>query len=474
MNDYSRNIFLSKIYIWGIIFEPQLFFIILPATVVGFNITIAKLLEILLIIFIAIFSLLAFKYNLKFKIRLPEINSTVYVFIYLFILSLLASFIFGFFYGSFDINLSNIQRHDFYNYQLDQKIITDGLIEIFILCFYFFFFSFMPSFFLDTRKKLEYFFLNFRRCFFFFLIIGYLDFFIAMISGSTFDLIPRHLFDGVQIGERLHGTAGEPRQAAVYLIFGLAVLNLESYFTNKENSKLLFILIILALLLTQSVSMLIALFIYIIIMFFIFLFELSAARLGKFLLVVTLSILTGFLVFKYDDFFATYLPRLGEFIRYGEAFSDVWFILESQAELPYHIKIQVGEVFPIYDLIKIIQNGEIMRVMFGSGSGSAALNNYSYMNTLDAYGNPNAQGIRLLYESGIIGSCLYFLAFFTPIRILTSGYDKKIRLNFYNYMALILAICLALRSPVVYIYLGVFISSLTLMNNQRIYKEQLE
>ena len=209
-------------------------------------------------------------------------------------------------------------------------------------------------------------------------------------------------------------------------------------------------------------------------MFFIFIFELGVMRLLQFLLLISLSFLSGFIVLKYDYYFSTYIPRLPILIQYWDAFSDIWFILESKAELPYYLKVQLGEIFPIYDLIKMIQNGEIMRVIFGSGPGSAALNNYSYIDTLDAYGNPNSQGIRLLYESGFLGSCFYLLAFFVPVRILTSGYERSIRLNFYNYMALIIAGCLALRSPIAYIYLGIFISSLKLMNNERINKDQLE
>ncbi len=125
-------------------------------------------------------------------------------------------------------------------------------------------------------------------------------------------------------------------------------------------------------------------------------------------------------------------------------------------------------------MIKMIQNNEFIRVIFGSGPGSAALNNYSYIDILDAYGNPNAQGIRLLYESGLLGSCIYLLAFFVPVGILTARYNKQTRLNFYNYMALIVACCLALRSPIAYIYLGLFIASLKVITNEKIHRGQLE
>ena len=474
MNNYTINTFLSKIYIWGIIFEPQLYFIILSATVLGFNLTLAKIFEILLILFIVIFSFLSLIEKGKFKLKLPEINSIIYVFIYLFILSMMASFLIGYFYDGFDINLSNYQRGDFYNYQLDQKIIMDGLMGIFTISFYFLFFSIFSISFLDTSERLKYFFDRFKKLFLFFLIVGFIDYMMAVVTTSDIDLLSRHLFDEVNVGERFHSTGGEPRHAAIYLFFGLAVFNLESFVFKKKNNKLLFFTTLLAVLMTQSVTVLIALFIYIFLMFFIFIFELGIKRLVQFTVVMTVSLLMGFIVFNNAVFFSTYIDRLPILIRYMEAFSDIWFILESEAELPYYIKVQLGEVFPIYDLIKMIQNGEFVRVIFGSGPGSAALNNYSYIDILDAYGNPNAQGIRLLYESGILGSCIYLLAFFFPVGMLTSSYDKQTRLSFYNYMALIVACCLALRSPVAYIYLGLFIASFKVIANEKLHKGQLE
>jgi hypothetical protein len=386
---------------------------------------------------------------------------------------MLTSFFIGYLYGGFDIELSSYQRSDFYKYQLNQKIFFDGINGILVICFYFFFFSIFSMTFLDTREKLEYFFDRFKKLFLFFLVIGYLDFAMAVITTSDIDLIARHLSDTVQVGERFHGTAGEPRHASVYLFFGLAVFNLESFVFKKKNSTLLIATALLAVLMTQSITVLIALFIYVFLMFFIFIFELGMKRILQLIFGITISFLMGFFIVKYDTFFATYIDRLPIIIRYMEAFSDIWFILESEVELPYYIKVQLGEVFPIYDMVKMIQNGEFIKVIFGSGPGSAALNNYSYIDTLDAYGNPNAQGIRLLYESGLLGSSIYLLSFFFPVAVLTKGYDKQTRLSFYNYMALIVAGCLALRSPVSYIYLGLFIASLRVSIAQKQLEEQL-
>ena len=185
---------------------------------------------------------------------------------------------------------------------------------------------------------------------------------------------------------------------------------------------------------------------------------------------VSVAVFTGNNVYFVEEF----IPRVGNIVGYYEAFSDVWFVLESKAALPYFIKIQLGEVYPLYDFISMIRNGEILSVLFGSGLGSAAIVNYSYVDALDAYGYPNSYGVRLIYESGIIGSLIYLLAFFVPVRILATPLRKTEKTKLYTYTVLVLSACLALKSPLIYIFLGVVISTLTIMQREKDIKEKEE
>ena len=114
----------------------------------------------------------------------------------------------------------------------------------------------------------------------------------------------------------------------------------------------------------------------------------------------------------------------------------------------------------------MIRNGEFLLVLFGSGPGSASLNNYSYVDMLMAYGNPNSYGVILLYESGIIGSLIFLSAFFIPIKFAASSFRREERLKLYTYMALVLSASLALKSPATYIFLGLAISTLTVLQRE--------
>ena len=94
------------------------------------------------------------------------------------------------------------------------------------------------------------------------------------------------------------------------------------------------------------------------------------------------------------------------------------------------------------------------------------MNNYSYVDMLLAYGNPNSYGVILIYESGIIGSLIYLSAFFVPIKILASSFRSTERSRLYTYMALVLSASLALKSPTIYIFLGLVISTLTVIQSE--------
>ena len=52
-------------------------------------------------------------------------------------------------------------------------------------------------------------------------IIGYADYVLSRLE--IMDLVGRHIRDSVEIPGRFHGLAGEPRQAAVHMVFNFSM-----------------------------------------------------------------------------------------------------------------------------------------------------------------------------------------------------------------------------------------------------------
>ena len=462
MNNNTQILFLSKLFAWSIIFEPLLFFIFTRS--VGFNLTPAKILELLFVFFFLLFVIFPLNTSKSFRLKLPDLNSLAYGFIYLFIFSLLISTLFGSLLGGYQIDLTFNQSGDFNQNELNTKIIANAFRGISTIIFYFFFFTFLATVFLNTRENLEYFFVNFRRVFLLCLLVGYIDYFLIIATG--YDLVTRHANEAISVGERFHGLAGEPRQAGVYMLFGLGVFYLEALLLRRPIKIYLFFLTILAAILTTSITLLLAMFIFVLLILPLYLVRLEWKKLLSIFLTsltfLSLAIWAGNNV----DLVAEYFSRIKTLVAYYDAFFDLWFILESQADLPYFVKIQLGEIYPLYDFISMIRNGEFLLVLFGSGPGSASLNNYSYVDMLMAYGNPNSYGVILLYESGIIGSLIFLSAFFIPIKFAASSFRREERLKLYTYMALVLSASLALKSPATYIFLGLAISTLTVLQRE--------
>ena len=101
-------------------------------------------------------------------------------------------------------------------------------------------------------------------------------------------------------------------------------------------------------------------------------------------------------------------------------------------------------------------------IFFGSGLGSASVTNNVYEGVVLGVFNPNSQFVRLLYASGLSGFLFFILAFTHPVKYLTKNLDRRTQNHFILYMLLLVGCSFGVRSPVPYIYLGVFISVMSL------------
>jgi hypothetical protein len=315
-----------------------------------------------------------------------------------------------------------------------------------IALYYFVYFSILPQYILKTEKSVEYFFSVFKVVFIISFVIGVIDFCFSIVD---IDLVPRHIFDWRDVGMRFHGLAGEPRDGFVYLFFGLAIFHLQAYFRGLTLSKWWVVAIIAAALFTQSASGLLG------IVFFLGLYGiyslgmLTFRRIVQLATLVTLTIALLYLA-------ATHSERI---VIYLEGASIVWFNLESGEKLPYGMYEQMANIYPLYDLIVKFRNLNILPIFFGSGFGSAsAINNYYYP-AMSEMNNPHSQLVRIVFESGMIGTYFFIMSFFYPVKYLTKHIPRNKQHEFILLTLILLGCILSHRSAASFIYLGIFIAS---------------
>jgi|TARA_B110001450_G_scaffold54655_1_gene51160 hypothetical protein len=452
--------FLKKMFIWSVLMEPMLYFIFYYGTVFLISGNLSKMLQTFFFLFLFFRYWVYFLSNQRYEINLNILNSPIYFFLILYLIYSLVSTLVGISFNMYSLELTFDQVNDFPRGSFGSGVVSKILGSYFIFLYYILFFVFFTATFLNSNEVISYFFRLFKLLFLFTIVTGYLDYFLFATTGI--DLIARHFFDGVGVGQRFHGFAGEPRQAAVYLVFSLAVLQLESiYFKTKFNNWYYF-LIIPAFFLTVSVTAVLMLAIFISFATIYFLRDFFSVRTLVFLIIVCLAIFAGYISTIY----------IGRFSDYLEAFDDLFFLLDSGAELPLLIRVQIGEIAPIFEMFTMLRDGNVMPVIFGSGMGSIPVTLYGFMGNMDGWGNPNAQIVRILFETGLLGALLYTLAFIYPLKTLTKNFsisDKRIILLS---TMLLLSANFALRSPTLMIYFGLLIAVCTQINS-RINSEQL-
>ena len=442
--------FYVKLYTFSIVFEPLLFFILGDQSYTGIALNVGRLLQIFSIIFLILNGL---------KISNSTILNYKYFYFFLyFFLSILAILI-GFSQGTFN----NIPKYDDdYASGFFARIIRSEIFrpffEYFILLYNFIYFVFLPQFVLKKKVEINYFYTLFKRTFIICLTVGFLDLFIQLVTGL--EILPRDMSEGRTVGFRFHGIAGEPRDAFVYLIYSLGILLISDYMINNKiiNKKIIYITI-LAALLTQSVSGLFGIFIGFILFSFSLIKKISLSK-----LISIFSIFIFFAIMVYISFLSS--ERIQD---YSNVFENFYQILNSGEQIPAIIAPQMVNIYPIWDLYKKILNGNFFPFLFGNGFGSASAINIKLGNGFwGSLSNPHSQLIRLLYESGLIGTILYIKSFIFPInKIINKRIDipNNIRKYFIFITFLIIGLNLGQRSTTIYIYLGFFITVFNMSKN---------
>lgn len=439
--------FYIKLYTFSIVFEPLLFFILGDQSYTGISLNIGRVFQLFFIVYLFIIKLPLYKINiLDYKY--------FYFFVYFFI-SVFAILI-GFSHGIFN----DVPKYDInYASGLISRVVRSNyfrpFFEYFILFYNFVFFVILPQFIFKNKYYINYLYKIFKRVFIFCLFIGYFDLIVQFFFNLEF--LPRDMSEGRTVGFRFHGIAGEPRDAFVYLVFSLGVLTLLRYFLFKKYlPKIVIYFSILASLLTQSLSGLFGIFIGFIFLAVKLLREISIKNLFLILFVFVL-----FLSIIYVSFISS--QRIQD---YYEAFENFYQILRDGETIPPLIAPQMVNVYPIWDLyIKAIQ-GNFIPLFFGNGFGSASAINLKLGNGFwGSLSNPHSQLVRLVYESGLIGTLVFSISFILPISKLLNT-NNQISVSFKRYILfisfLILGLNLGQRSTTLFIYFGIF---LMLFNN---------
>ena len=445
---------LSRLYIWSIVFEPLLFFVLFQRSLIGIPGNFSRILQILVFIYLFL------KILIKHKIRIINFTSSLYIFFSTYFLLLIFAGLIGLASGAYDLPGAYQQGETLSGFSIMlNSAAVRPFFEYIIAGYYIIYFAVFPKYILKTEKDIINFFDLFKVIFIISFVIGFVD--LIFSAFLNVDLVPRQIVDGVNVGARYHGLAGEPRQAVPYLALGLAIFHLQHFFEGKKLNNWWIITIIIAMLFTQSASGILGIIAFIA-LYVIF----NLINFRQFLKLFFLGMLVISLLY-------VAIINSDRINMYIESSQDLWSILESGGELPYLMKVQLDSIYPLYDLTVKFRNFDFLPVLIGSGLGSASVVNNVYSDFVFGTSNPNSQFVRTLYEAGLIGTWLFILAFIKPVKSLTKKLDNRVRNQFIMYMFLLVGCTFGVRSSVAYIYIGILISTFNILNQNSYYRKRL-
>jgi len=436
-----------RLFVWSLIADPLLFFVILDQNDTGVNLTLARVLQSAFLVL----QLVRLSTG-RAELGVPSPLQPMFRNYSLYVLLLLASSLLGVFvYGSYNLANTYTLEHSSFLVEAIRGPNTRPFFELVILVYYFVYFVVLPKYMIKSHAELRYLFKWVIRVFYVMLAVGLLDVFSNSLGGPY---IPKHSvhMEAGYVGVRFHGLAGEPRDAFAYLLFGLAMVYLRSTLVQtKRVPRMLGPLVLVALVMTQSASGVIGLGITAVGV--LIYFSLRSVR----KLVVSL-VVVGSLVWL-----TTYLvwlsPRL---VAYSDAFADVWVVLNAGGQFSFLVATESSNFLPFWNMWLNAKELNVLPVLLGSGLGSTNIinNNLSALFIEDSSSelmNANAQITRIIYESGIIGFFVYVNVFVAPFKVLLGRFTAHRVANFVLF-AVLLGASLGHRSSTVFVYLGIVVA----------------
>jgi len=436
--------FICNMYIVSTLLEPLLLFVIFERETSGVGGNISRIFQIIVVLYL----ILEFIKGKKIKFNNIDTAGKVYLNYWLYITLALFAGLYGFATGAYDLPIT----YDKYvEISLFSAFVNNHyirpLFEYFVNIYYFVYYVMIFQYFIYKEDVIKYYFKMFKKIFTLSFLLGILD--MGILYFFDVDLIPRHIADGVNVGLRFHGLAGEPRDAFVYLFFGLAILYLDSFFNKEKINNYWIVAIILAALLTQSASGLVGILIFIALYTVYNVISLNIfLKFYKFIILLIVSIGGIFLMIDNSDRIVIYLDGI----------MNLWHFLSMNAILPYGMLEQKDNIYPIYDMYLKIDNLDLISIFVGNGFGTASIINNIYSPGEYILSNPHSQLVRIIYEGGLIGFLLYVLTFTYPIKFYSKHIPYENKNEFIILILLLLSCTLAHRSSANFIFLGLFIS----------------
>lgn len=424
---------LSKVYIFSILLEPILLLKLGFQDDTGVGLNAGRVLQLIVMIALTI-RFLARPFDFLNRVKISNELSLYNKFL---IFAAITGMV-GALRGSYAY-VGGVQINTYFSYLNHPNFRV--ILEYFIFAYQYFYFVILAPYFINTRKNFKFFFKWSLIFIATHLLLGWLD--LALVVFFQYDFLPRHLVDGVHVGERFHGIAGEPRDAVVYTVWALWIVTVNAVWERKNsNPGFYFVgLIILTILACLSVSGF-----------------LGSAIAATLILVWSRRCLTlKDYIYIYIGVFVAAVSSLYIFhaferlSNYVEAFSLYWNFSES---LPYEVYAQYVNIYPIIRLINHLYFHEFYAFFFGAGLGSSGYVN-SETGLYITFNNPHSQLIRALYDFGLLGTLFYITVHARLIYKLSSFVEYKSHRKIFLITLVLFGFFLAHRSVLMMISIGV-------------------
>lgn len=432
---------IEKLFVWSIVLEPMMFFVVADRAATGVSGNLSRLLQIVVLAGLGI-RVLAGTFRYRHDPRFAVSRLYFPHFVYLGI-ALVAGLL-GAYWGAYAVPGATTEGDHLSGFSLRLNSATvRPLFEYLIAGYYFAYFIVLPAVLLNTPRKVGYFLQVFKGMFLLSLVVGFVDVAFAAIN---IDLVPRHLAEGRHVGVRYHGLAGEPRDAFVFLVFGFAMYYLAGLYQRRRVPVVFGVAVLVAMALTHSASGLIGL-------------VLGAGIAGLYALRTLrprqIAMAAGLAVASVGFSYVLVISS-ARLMDYTNSAAGAWHALQTGEGDFGVFGGQMTSIFPVFDLAHKAASGDLVPVLIGSGLGSASAVNNRYMGT-NELANPASQLIRTLYEVGLIGTIFFMHSFVGPTRRLSRALPPRAARRLQILMFVLLGCFFAHRSATVYIYLGMLV-----------------
>ena len=455
--------FIAKIYIWSIVLEPLLFFVVSTSFVgLGWPQNLSRFLQFFILIILGIRLLI----HKNFFTLLNPFHSN-YKFFYYYILFALVVGLYGIINGAYLIPQELTYKYTFLR----------PMGEYVILFYYFFYFVVLFRYFVKKSNEIDYFFKIFSWILFLSLFVGYAELLLINMTRGSFIGLPISIYSfGVNftyydvdrylyqtVGNRFHGILGEPRDAFSFLILGLGMITLKDCWKNQEKLRYVFyVILIITIFLTQSFSGIIGLFFsagLLIVYFlpkFINLPKLKRGLFSKFLILMFLIIL-GLIILGIIFIAGSHrtivvyetLLRLYDIMQSG----NYKFNMGSAPGI-HVLELHMNNIYPVWHRLTEVLNFNIIPTIIGTGLGSSSIVNSIGLGSQGLL-NPSANLIRTFFDTGIMGVIIFIAVFSHPFKIFLKYTSSKTVYKIFFWMLIILGSYFAHRSATPFIFLGI-------------------